>query len=75
MDVTQGTYRRGEKNCDPIQSNMMIIMTWKQFGNSLTTANVLAEINRGWLKNGVQMLIGYGYLQNTIYRNTFYTSL
>jgi len=28
-------------------------MTWKQLGNSLTTANVLAEINRGWLKNGV----------------------
>jgi hypothetical protein len=48
-------------------------MIWKQLGNSLTTAHVLAEISRGWLKNGVQRLLGYGYLQNTIYRNTFCT--
>jgi hypothetical protein len=48
-------------------------MTWKQLGNSLTTENVLAKIKRGWLKNAVQRLIGYGYLQNTIYRNTFFT--
>lgn len=48
-------------------------MIWKQLGNSLTTAHVLAEISRGWLKNGVQRLPGCSYLQNTIYRNTFCT--
>jgi len=57
MDVTQKTYHTGEKNCDPFQSNMTTIMIWKQLGNSLTKAHVLAEINRddwrmgfkGWL--------------------------
>lgn len=52
---------------------MTIIMIWKQLGNSLTKAHVLAEINRGWLQNGVQRLIGYGCLQNIIYRNTLFT--
>jgi hypothetical protein len=50
-----------------------MIMSWKKLGNSLSKANVLVEINRGWLKNGVQRLIGYGNLQNTIHRNTFFT--